>query len=107
MQRVNDKTAALIGFAIKAGKVVFGTDAVLRYRKKMPLIVLCYTLADNAVGKITRYAERSTVVVSEQNDVASLTHRQGCKAIAITDKQMSEAILKSMNGTYRLVTEVK
>ena len=96
MQRVNDKTAALIGFAIKAGKVVFGTDAVLRYRKKMPLIVLCHTLADNAAGKITRYAERST-----------LTHRQGCKAIAITDKQMSEAILKSMNGTYRLVTEVK
>ncbi|MFR6640555.1 MAG: hypothetical protein ACLUSP_03820 [Christensenellales bacterium] len=87
---MNDKTAALIGFAIKAGKVVFGTDAVLRYRKKMPLIVLCHTLADNAAGKITRYAERSTVVVSEQNDVASLTHRQGCKAIAITDKQMSK-----------------
>ena len=104
---MNDKTAALIGFAIKAGKVVFGTDAILRYRKKMPLIVVCRTLADNATDKIIRYAERSTVVVSEREEVATLTHRQGCKAIAITDKQMSEAILKTMYGNYRLVTEVK
>lgn len=103
----NDKTAALIGFAIRAGKVVFGTDAILRYRKKMPLIVIDKTLAANAADKITRYAERSVVAVSEMSEVASLTHREGCKAIAITDRQMSEAILKTMNGSYRLVTEVR
>ncbi len=103
----NDKVATYLGFAIKAGKATFGTDAILRSKRKPPLIVIDESLSENAAAKLVRFSERTTVAVSESVTVAQLTHREGCKAVAINDERLAEAIVKNMNGCYRLVTEVR
>ena len=104
---VTDKVETLIGFAIRAGKVVFGTDNIENYRKRKHLILICGTLSENSKSKVVRLAGNIPVVISRQRLLSEITHRDGCKALALTDKQMSQAILSNMNGNYQLVTEVK
>ena len=96
-----DKVVSILGFAIKAGKVLYGCDSIERYHKRKYLMILCGTLSDNSRDKIIRSQVGVPTVVVKQT-----THRSGCKAIAVIDKQMAQAMLDNMNGTYQRVTEV-
>ena len=101
-----DKLKTLVGFAMKAGKVVYGTDNI-EYSRSKRLIILCKTLSENSRKKVISQAGKTPILLSTATTVAEITYRDGCKAIAITDKQMSEAILKLKNGSYQLITEVR
>ena len=101
-----DKVKTLIGFAMKAGKVVFGTDNI-EYSRTKRLIILCNTLSENSRNKVVAHCGKVPVLLVTQGTLAEITHRENCKAIAITDKQMSEAMLNNKNGNYRLITEVR
>lgn len=102
-----DKVTALVGFAIKAGKIIFGTDAIERSHRKKGLIIACKTLSEGSLEKLVRQSGGTTVILSRVTPVSELTHKNGCKVIAVTDKQMSDAILKNINGNYQILTEVK
>ena len=101
-----DKVATLIGFAMRAGKVVFGTDNIETCRKKY-LIVFDGTLSQNSQDKLVRNAGNVPTLRSTMALIKDITHREGCKALALTDKQMAQAILTNKNGSYQQVTEVK
>ena len=103
---MQDKVVTLVGFAIKSGKVVFGMDAILRNSRRKGLIITDKTLSEGSRDKLVRQAN-GTVVISRVTPVSEITHREGCKVIAITDKQMAQAILDNMNGNYQILTEVK
>ena len=102
-----DKVETLLGFAIKSGNVVFGSDSIEHCRKRMYLIILCGTLAVNSREKLLRAYGGVPKVISGVLKLEDITHRIGVKALAVTDRQMAQAILNNMNGSYRLVTEVK
>ena len=102
-----DKVESILGFAIKAGKVIFGADSIERYHKKKHLIIMCKTLATNTREKLLRTNPGVPAIVSHGIEVEELTHKLNCKVIAVTDKQMAQAILTNKNGTYQVVTEVK
>ncbi len=101
-----DKVVSILGFAMKSGKVLYGCDSIERYHKQKYLMILCDSLAENAREKILRSQVGVPTVIVRQTTVADITHRPGCKAVAITDKQMAQAMLNNMNGTYQHVTEV-
>lgn len=101
-----DKVVSILGFAIKAGKVLYGCDSIERYHKRKYLMILCGTLSDNSRDKIIRSQVGVPTVVVKQTTVEEMTHHSGCKAIAVIDKQMAQAMLDNMNGTYQRVTEV-
>ena len=101
-----DKLKTLVGFAMKAGKVVYGIDNI-EYSKSKRLIILCKTLSENSFKKVVAQAGKTPVLLCTQSTVAEITYRDGCKAIAIADKQMAEAIMKLKNGSYQLITEVR
>ncbi len=103
----NDKVVTLMGFAIRAGKVIFGTDAIERYHRRKQLILVDKSLSLNSREKLVRDNKSVPIVLSTSVTLADLTHRDGVKAIALTDKQMAQAILNNMNGSYQLITEVK
>lgn len=102
-----DKVISLLGFAIKAGNVVFGSDSIERCRKKKFLILFCHTLSDGTKEKLLRDNKGIPAAISRTLTVGEITHRPGCKALAVTDRQMAAAIMDYMNGSYQLVTEVK
>ena len=93
-----DKVISLLGFALKAGKTVFGIDSIERYRKKKYLIFICKSIRDN---------KDTPIIICRDSSLEEITHRQGLKALALTDRQMAEALLKNINESYQLVTEVK
>ena len=102
-----DKVVSLLGFAIKAGKTVFGTDSIERYRKKKHLIFICNTMSEGSKEKLIRANKGTPIVVCRDSSLEEITHRQGLKALALTDRQMAEALLNNINESYQLVTEVK
>ncbi len=103
---VTDKLETLVGFAMKAGKVIYGTDNIERSGKKH-LILLCNTLSENSRKKLIHKVEKTPILLSTQKLLSEITHREGCKALAITDRQMANAIIENKNGSYRFITEVE
>lgn len=102
--RPHDKVETLIGFAIRAGKVIFGYDNI-EGNRKCALIIVCKNLSQNSKERVLRKAGK-TPVIETQCTLSEITHRNGCKAIALTDKQMAQAVKNCLNERYHLVTEV-
>lgn len=90
---MNSKIETYIGFAIKKGAVVFGCDNIEKYRKKMYLLLATESLSANSFSLLQSVAEKKAVCLLKIVDYDLLVKRN-CKALAICDKSLSDAILK-------------
>ncbi len=106
MQR--NKIDSIIGFAVKAGKVIYGSDS-LSVNRRYYLICMCDTTADNTRKKVIDIAQKRNVpLIISKSELCNAVGRNNCKVIALTDKQMSESILSRLDEKYRLISsEVK
>lgn len=102
-----DKVVTLLGFAMRANKVVLGTDAIERWRKKKYLLLICHTLGENSRKKLLSLSAGIPAALVTEGTLGERVHREGVKALLVTDKQLADAILNNMNGSYRTITEVK
>ncbi len=101
---IRDKVESLIGFAVKAGKVVYGADTLESYKKRYHIIFLCNTATENTKKKVIAVAEKKHVpVVLSENVLENTVGRKNCKVVAVLDKQMSEAMLARLGENYRLI----
>ena len=87
-----------VGFAVKAGKVVWGTDNLLAYKKKLRLVLASADLAENAREKLVAYCDARSVelTVLQGITVAELVCRDGVKVIGVSDKNLADAILSEL-----------
>ena len=92
---MNSKVETYIGFAIKKGSVVFGCDNIERYRKKMYLLLGTKTLSQNSLSVLQTVANKRSLMLLLIDDYDLLIKRN-CKALAICDKQLSDAIAKQL-----------
>ncbi|MCL2796550.1 MAG: hypothetical protein FWD58_00630 [Firmicutes bacterium] len=98
LQTDNCKLTTFLGFAIKSGKIIFGTDNILFLRACKYLILYDASLADNAQKKLERYAQECSIpMLLSAKPLCELVHRGGVKAVAITDVNIASAIVKSKN----------
>lgn len=104
-----DKVDSLLGFAVKAGKLLYGSDTLETARKAVYLIVMCGTTAENTRKKVLELAAKKNIPVLEaQNALQDTVTRCNCKVIAITDRQMANAMQEYAGQNYRLIrSEVK
>lgn len=87
----------LLGFAIKANKIVYGTDNVII--KKVKLILISDTLSKTTIKKI--YNNKKEIpIYSVKNFDELLLGRPGCKVIGITDSQMATAMENNLDSNY-------
>lgn len=91
---MNSKTEAYIGFAIKKGSVVFGCDSIEKYRKKMYLLLGTKSLSGNSLSVLQTVADKRSIRLLQIDDFESLVKRN-CKALAICDKSLADAILNT------------
>ena len=91
---MNSKTEAYIGFAIKKSSVVFGCDSIEKYRKKMYLLLGTKSLSDNSLSVLQAVADRRCIRLLQIDDCELLAKRN-CKAVAICDKSLADAILNT------------
>ena len=92
---MNSKVETYIGFAIKKGSVVFGCDAIKCYRKKMYLLLYTPTLSQNSVSLLQRISESTGKPLAQVDDYETLK-KKNCKALAICDKSLANAILENL-----------
>lgn len=108
MQVSQDSTTGLLGFAIKAGKIIFGSDNIVMRGKRKYLIILCNTLSPKSVHKIKENVKDIPMLICKNIKLEDIIHKPNCKAIALTDKQMSNAILSNFDRSkYDIVSEDK
>ena len=101
-----DKVDSLLGFAVKAGKLIYGVDNMLLHGKKRYLVVVCKTLSPRSLKNCLNYASRCKlpIIRSVTRPLEEVLHKTQCKAVALTDRQMSEAILKNIGNDYEVLT---
>lgn len=93
---MQSKIKAYIGFAAKSGSVIFGIDALEHGKGKIYLIIFSSSLSErsqrNARALIKKFS--SAAIKAEGGALESAVGKENCKLIAITDKNLSEAIIK-------------
>ncbi len=92
------KISSYIGFAVRAGQVLWGSDLILEKKRKRKLILLSSTASDNLKDKITAYAEATGSPLLVLDDGVTLEDilKRNCKALAVTNRELADAILRSV-----------
>lgn len=92
---MNSKIETYIGFAIRKGSAVFGCDCIARYRKKMYLIVHTPSLSQNSLEVLQAISKKSNVPL-RQIDESDILNKRNCKALAICDKSLADAVINNL-----------
>lgn len=102
---MNDKIATLIGFAVKANKLIYGMDELKEGSRKRYLIVFCHSLSERGKAEIKEIALRDKVplIETKTKKLEDIVFKRNCKIIGIANKQMSEAIIKYITEDYSLI----
>ena len=99
---VNNKVLGLLGLSCKAGKVMSGTDMVLDgiKRRKVKLVIVAEDAAERTFRNMTLACGEYVEVVKFGNieEISKAIGKQNRAVIAITDKNLADAILKVIHG---------
>lgn len=91
LQKPN-KIRTYVGFAIRAGKAVFGVDQIKESRKRIRLILADLTLSPNGIAKLERIAEARGANLIRIDGLPELCARPACKALGIAEESLAKAI---------------
>ena len=94
---MNSKIETYIGFAIKKGSVVFGCDSIRTYRKKIWLLLYTPSLSENSLSVLKQVADKLNRPLHCIPETEILS-KKNCKALAICDKSLADAILENLNA---------
>lgn len=99
-----DKITSLIGFAVRARKIVLGYDRITESKAKKYLIVTANEINVTAKKRLINFAQENSVPILQTDlDLSKITGFGKCKALAFSDKQMAQAALKNINDNYQLI----
>ena len=84
-----NKLSKYVGFAVRAGQVLWGSDLIMEKKRKRKLILLSSTASENLRDKIAAYAEEDGYTLED-------ILKRNTKALAITNKDLADAIIRSV-----------
>ena len=90
---MKSKIESYIGFAIKKGSVVFGCDSIERYKKKIFVLLETQSLSPNSRKVMEKCSVKFDCKLFEIEDFDFFKNKN-CKALAICDKSLADAIVK-------------
>ena len=99
---MRDKIISYVGFAIKAGKIKMGVNAILSHRGDIYLLLLCDTAANNTVKQAEKIAHKACadIVVCKGDTLENILNKENCKLAAILDKSLAGAIKDNLNDKF-------
>lgn len=97
---MQSKIDSYIGFAVKSGAAVFGLDALERYKKKVYLVIFSSDMSERSKKSALNLSEKfsAAVIIAAAGGVEKAAHKTNCKLIALTDKNLSEAVIKALEN---------
>lgn len=94
------KIETYLGFCIRAGKIVFGSDRLEKQKKGVYLI-----LVDGGAGKnsfkpalTAKERLRCPLITTDSGVLGETLHRPAVKVAAVTDERLASAILSVVDG---------
>ena len=95
--RIMADASAYLGFAVRAGKTVYGIDNIERCKKRIYALVLCPTASENLADKTKRFAERRHLpVVVTKAPLEAMIFKRNCKALALLDEHLAKAVTEAI-----------
>lgn len=88
---VANRVKTFVGFAIKKRAIVIGVDNITSARGKAKVILFDEELSDRSKEKVIRFATEKGVTCHKVN-MAEILPDRTCKAIAITDSGLADAV---------------
>ena len=100
---INNNILGLIGLAMKAGKICFGSDSVEEniVKRKVKLVIIANDSSDRTKNKFIKLCETYNIPIIIDSDIDSLSKSIGKNnkaIIGIKDINFSEAIQKKYDG---------
>ena len=95
------KIESYVGFAMRAGKCRCGMNSVASL-KGAHVLLLCATASANTAKEAAKLAGkfRCKLVLCKGAALETLTHREGCKVAAVTDRSLARAILEHLDEQF-------
>ncbi len=93
------KIETYLGFCVRARKIVFGIDEVVK-QKKCFLLIADEGLGESSFKELKKAWERlrCPMLTAQKDALGTLLHRIGVKAVAIKDKNLASAILSVVDS---------
>ena len=91
-----NKIETYLGFCIRSGKIIFGTEMISRQKKGVKLLMVDGGMGANSFKIIIKAKDALAcpLLQTEEGALGELTHRPSVKAVAIKDEHLASAILK-------------
>lgn len=93
-----NRTKGLVGLARKAGYVIIGRENLVKYTKKLYLLIVDKTAGSSLLREMKFLSENRNLPLLEVENLADLVGIENCKAVGVKNKAMSESIEKSVKG---------
>lgn len=99
---VNPKLSAYLGFAIKAGKLTMGFNAVETLRKQVYLLIVCDSASENSKKQALKLHKKFScpLLLCSGELLENVVKKPLCKFVAVRDKNFAEAILNVRDGGF-------
>ena len=88
------KIKTYVGFAKKSRKIILGADDIIKAIKVAKLIIVSDSLSSSSLDKLSKAAKKYHIDIFtlKEDEFFNLIDSVFIKAIAITDKNLSDAI---------------
>lgn len=97
---MQEKISCYIGFSVKAGKIIYGLDDLLKFPYKAKVVLISDDLTENSLKKLdtikNKYFDLKIYKIIEPI-LEDLVHKKNCKLIALTDAELSKAVCNNIN----------
>ena len=102
-----DKITAILGFAVKGRKLVYGIDNIEACKGRIYGIFFDAGLSERSQKNIAFIAAKKNAVLLESvKPIESVTGKKNCKAAALTDVNMHKGIMDALengNEEYKIM----
>ena len=94
-----NKLRSYFGFAIKSNSAIFGADSVVNGNKKVCLVAVSEDINETSMKRLRKKCENQSIILLtfEKGKIADYTHRENCKCVGVTDKNLAAAIINVRN----------
>ncbi len=98
------KIETYLGFCIRAGKIIFGTEMISRQKKKIKLLIFDGGMGANSLKIMIKAQETHAcpLLTTETGALGEFVHKPAVKAVAVTDESLASAILSVVDKETKI-----
>lgn len=92
----SNKIKSYLGFSVKSGNVIFGSDKLFESKKKPKLVIVCSLQNEKVTNKVLKLCKENNITCIKLIDItlADLICRDNCKVVGVLDDNLAQAIIK-------------